>query len=520
MGHPLRSLRPNFWYGFGLILVVAVSLRLWGLTEPSLTADEAVTAGFARLPWGGILFDRIDNHPVLSFLIQKAWWQIAPGTEYLRVPSMATGVATVAVAMLMVRDLVSARAALIAGVLFALATGHIHYSQEARMYVFLVFGLTMASWGALGLYRPGGLITRAYTILYILGGAVSIHSHLIGLIGMAMISLPTLMASFEMGEERLTYWKRWLSANLVLLVLALPWLIQIPEAMGTFPGYEEAGYRLFDIQWFFRNATGFPGFGGVWTVFELVMYLTVVYGIFVSWRQSRLEVAALIIGLVFVYPMIILILETRTPILANRVFLPSIIGVVMGAGIALSSLRTFGLGAATVISIAASLSALNLVSSHNTFENYGGAFEVVDENGFDDAPVITCNHFWAAAIWETRRDAELLLYRRYSVFRYPGASYWEAARHGMSNLRGAEAATLARFIGEEHWIKGGLSEALQGENRISFIRPFCPGKLDVQLESALAEIGFEREARFLVEDNAPASPILEGPQTLVDFYVR
>lgn len=516
----LKTIRLNFWHGFGLILIVAATLRLWGLSEPSLIADEAVTAGFARLPWSGILFDRIDNHPVLSFLIQKAWWQIAPGTEYLRVPSMAAGVATVAVAMMMVRDLVSVRAAMIAGLLFALSTGHIHYSQEARMYVFLVFGLSMATWGALGLYRPSSLSTRTYAILYIIGGAVSVHSHLIGLIGMGVISLPILIASVVMEDGRFPYLKRWLVANLILLVLALPWLVQIPEAMGTFPGYEEAGYRLFDVQWFFRNATGFPGSGGIWTIFELVMYLTVVYGIYVCWRHSRLELAVLIVGIVFVYPVIILILEMRSQILANRIFLPSIIGIVVGVGIALSSLRNIGIGIASAITFAAAISALNLVNHHNTFENYGGAFEVVDENGFDSAPVITCNHFWAAAIWETRPDATVLLYRKDSVFRYPGASYWEAARNGMSNLRGANAATLAQFIGEEFWYKGGLREALQDIDRISFIRPFCPGKIDVQLESAMAEIGFERQGRFLIDDNAPAQPIMEGPQTLVDFYVR
>ena len=140
-----------------LIGTVALSagLRLFDLSAASLSADEAVTTAFAQLPWSAILFDRIDNHPVLSFLIQKAWWQIAPDTDWLRLPSAVAGVGSVLVAGLMMRDIVSERAGLLAALLTSLSAALIFYSQDARMYSFLVFGLFLALWGQMGLSGGG-----------------------------------------------------------------------------------------------------------------------------------------------------------------------------------------------------------------------------------------------------------------------------------------------------------------------------------------------------------------------------
>ncbi len=512
--------RLTFWHGFALVLLIAVTFRFWNLTGPSLTADEAVTAGFARLPWLSIMFDRIDNHPVLSFLIQKAWWQAAPGTELLRIPTAVAGIGTVAAVMLMMRDIWTARAALMVGAVLALSTAHIHYSQDARMYAFLVLGLTSACWGSVGMYRAGAFSHRTYASLYIVGGAVAIHSHLLGLVGMAMIGLSVLAASVLGDRGQLVYWKRWFVANLILLVLALPWLLQIPEAMGTFPGFASARNDLLDAQWFFRNATGLPGLGALAAPIELILYGGAVYGIYVCWKQSRPELAFLLAALVFVYPAIIVLMELRQPIFANRVFLPSVIGVAIGTGIALGGLKRLGLGLMVVLVLGASLSSARLVTSHNTFENYGGAFEIVDAQALNEAPIVTCNHFWAAAIWETRPGVEIYLIRSDSVFRYPGPEYWQAASNGMSNLRGASAETLAGFIGDTYWIRGGLEVALEAQDAAVFIRPFCPQELGPLTRESLEALGFHLEADSLVTDNAPPSPIMDGPQTRVGVYRR
>lgn len=505
-----------------LIGTVALSagLRLFDLSAASLSADEAVTTAFAQLPWSAILFDRIDNHPVLSFLIQKAWWQIAPDTDWLRLPSAVAGVGSVLVAGLMMRDIVSERAGLLAALLTSLSAALIFYSQDARMYSFLVFGLFLALWGQMGLSGGGRQSRLAYGALYAIGGAIAIHSHLLGLAAMAFLALPAclLMLTGPKGGLKMTL--PWLGANICLLFLALPWLVQIPNATGTFPGYGRDLPGLADMIWYFRGATGIPGLGPLSAVFELGLYGSALWGLLALWRGGSRPQAASLMGLIVLYPMFVFAMTLRQDLLSVRAFLPAIVGVLPAASIALANLTGRSRLILPVLLGAMSVSAIHLLSTVNRFENYGGAFTAVDRLGYESAPVVTCNHFWAAGLWEARPESEIYLYRGDAVFRYPGRSYWEAARQGMSQLRQASADDLERFIGSQYRIRGGLGAALGDRATVVLIWPYCPATLDDDIRTALGDLGFSQEARLTILDGAPTDIMIETPQTELSVFDR
>lgn len=511
---------PRFWYWFAAILLAGTIARFWNLAGAPIWMDEAVTLGFARLDLWTLFSKNVDNHPPLTWIIQHMWHAINPDPDYARVPAATFGALSVGAILLAMRDVAGQRAALFTGALFAFATAHVHYSQDARMYPFLVFGLIVAVWGGLGHVRPNLHSARTYAALYVVGGAIAIYSHVLGLVVMALIGFASLLAGV-LTQDRMQFGKDWLIRNVVLLVVTLPWLIQIPAAMGTFPGIA-GDNSLTDIQWFFRNATGFPGLPGWGLLLEAVYFGLAGLSVLIAIRHERYGLAATLAGLIILFPMIILALHISNPIMANKTLLAGIIGVTMGAGYALSRLKpaAAGIAAAGVLSFGAFASMAIELSQRVKMEDYRGAFEHAEAFGLGDAPAITCIHFHAAAAWENRRDGRILYYRRGDVLDYKGPEYWQAASNSMSWLRAADAREIDDALGGGWLIEGGMETALAGESAALFIRPNCPPGRDAEILAALESLGFTAIETTRITGAYGGRQILEEPLTQITLLTR
>jgi hypothetical protein len=511
---------PHFWAWFAAIVLAGTILRFWNLSGAPIWMDEAVTLAFARLDLGTIVWGNIDNHPNLTWVIQHIWHQVTPDPDHARVPAAVFGSLSVAAMVLAARDIASVRAAIFTGLLFAFATGHIYYSQDARMYPYLMFGLILALWGAIGHVRPGLHGPRTYAALYVLGGFFAIYSHAIGLIVMGLIGFASLATGFQ-GAGRIAFARQWLVRNLILLVLTLPWLIALPGASSTFPGLG-GDNSLFDIQWFYRNITGFPGLGGPSILFEALLYLAAALSVPIAWISGRRALAASLFALLVLFPLVILALHLRQPLLANKVLLPGVIPVTLGAGYALSRLkpRALASGAAGLLILAALGSSVIELRHHIKMEDYRGGFAYAEAEGFGDAPALTCIHFHSAAAWENRREGRTLFYRRGEVIDYHGPEYWQAARRTMTWLRAADADEIDAELGGGWLIGGGLGAALERDDQVVFIRPSCPAGREAEIVDGLEALGFSMAGETLVRGNAADYTILEEPQTRVTLFER
>lgn len=120
------------------IVLLACVLRAITLGQQSLWIDESVTwLLVAHHKLGRVLADISVKEvtPPLYYIIAWAWTHLAGTSEFLlRLPSAVAGVATVPVAYLTGKRLLSARAGLIAAALTALSPLYVWYSQEARAY--------------------------------------------------------------------------------------------------------------------------------------------------------------------------------------------------------------------------------------------------------------------------------------------------------------------------------------------------------------------------------------------------
>lgn len=508
---------PRYKLAFIAILGLSALIRLWNIGGASLWMDEAVAVALSQLPLEAILFERIDNHPPLAFLVEHFWLKIVPGSEWARVPFALAGIATVGVMMGLMRDQASRRAALITGLLLALTTGHIYYSQEARMYTLLVLGLALAMWGAIGIAQPARLRPLTYAILYLLGGVIAVYCHFLGLVGMAAISFSVFAVSLLRGPV----WpnsRSWLLINSVMFVLALPWLAQISAYMGF--GGINARVTLFETAWYLMKVSGFPGLGSVGTIVSLAYCCLIGAGLIAAWLNGRHSLAAGFAGLLICYPFLLFVLSIDRPVIAARTVLPALIGVCCAAGFALAAFRNqlVAWGLTALFVIAAALSSAHHLQHPIKPENFAGAFAHIEREGFAEMPVLTCIDMSASAAWEAKPEADIYLFRRGEIIRFPGPSYWQVARLSMTAYHKATVAEIDAYLGGGLHINGGMAQAFNTSDKIAFVRPFCEAETEAVIQTELQALGFVEVSKTLITDDAPDWQIMANPRTKVSLY--
>ncbi|WP_439619334.1 glycosyltransferase family 39 protein [Hyphomonas sp.] len=504
---------------FFAISLIALTLRLWHVNTPSLWMDEAIAVGLAELPIEAILFEQLDNHPPLFFLVQHVWQAMFPDPAMARIPAALIGVATVYVVMAALRDLVSLRAAIIAGLLLALSTGHTYYSQEVRMYALVLFGLALATWGGVGQAEPGRHAPRVYAALYVVGGAIAIYTQVIGLLAMGLIGFAALAGGLMAGGGK-AFARSWLFRNLVLFVLILPWTLLIPGFFG-FTGLHQPPSVITSL-WYYNTMTGFPGLGFVGNLLVLVLYALACWGILRTWISGRKAFSLTLAGLVMAYPLALFVLSFDRPLISVRTLIPSALGVCMAAGIGLDGIRRkrLVLGIAAIILSASLASTAHQLAYPIKPENYKAAYRYLDGSGYGDAPILNCIDMSTAAAWYARPQAKIYLYQRGGLVHFAGPQYWQAARMSMRRYSVATSQEIDAFVGGRLLVDGGFDGAFGQSDKLVFMRPFCADRDMAEIESGLTQLGFTLQSERLIDEGAPPFQIMAMPHTWVTLYVR
>ncbi len=204
------------------ILVAAATLRFWHLDASSLWYDEVVTMKVARA--GGIRamvaeLDRIDGtRAPLHPLVLHAWLALAGPSDLAgRAFSALCGLATVGVVYRIGRDVFDAPTGLWAAWLSAVCPPLVYYSQEARMYAWLVL-VTAVSWLLLLSFRRDAHPLRCG--VYSLTLVALAYSHPLGLFMIAAHELAYLLV----GRSLTLGVRRWLVIQVGVALAIAPWL--------------------------------------------------------------------------------------------------------------------------------------------------------------------------------------------------------------------------------------------------------------------------------------------------------
>lgn len=482
--------KPLFALSAYAILSIAAALRFWDLGETPLWMDEAYTILVARLPLQDILFGNVDNHPPLSYSIQNIWMKFFPSLDYARVPSALSGLAIVAVLILAANDLWSRQAALWAGALSAFSTALIFYSQDARMYSFLVLGLSLATWGSIGVIKlPDN--PRLRLAFYIVGALIAVYAHVTAIIYLFCLNIGLISSAWLCPAPRTTY-IRFLAANIVIGLLTIPWLVQLTKSFGAFGGIGTPGFNFRTTAYFIRNSLGYPGLPGIADYTGLLVLACVIaIGLSIAIRLRRRTESVVLAIVLIAYPIIMLMLNLHISILAARTLLPLTIPAFLLSAIALSEIRPRLLSQGT----GAFLLSLGLLASVNAHfeqrkhDNAQAALLYASQAGYSGAPIVTCILFDAAALHLTSEriglEHDIILKKPNGFIRFTWSVF--------ETLQDSLIVFYRRTADEIDSRAGGgillhdLPEALTQTQRAIFYSAVCDNQLEIitqQIEAA------------------------------------
>jgi mannosyltransferase len=206
----------------GGILLVAAGLRLWDIDRTSLWYDEVVTMRVARA--GSVLellavLNRIDGtRAPLQPLLLQTWLRLFGPSDFAgRSASALCGIFTVGVVYVLGRQAFDATTGRWAAWLAAVCPPLVYYSQEARMYAWLVL-LTCLSWLAVFSFRRSAAPVLCVAYWLILSSLV--YSHPLGLFMVAAHGIAYLLVRHAL-KLKLGWW---LTIQIAVILTVAPWL--------------------------------------------------------------------------------------------------------------------------------------------------------------------------------------------------------------------------------------------------------------------------------------------------------
>jgi mannosyltransferase len=233
------------WLLLGLILLLSLCLRCYRLDGQSLWADEGNSAALALRSLSSITRDAAhDIHPPLYYYLLHFWVLLWGNSEIaLRSLSALAGTLLVGVTFVLGRELFNRRVAYVAAFLAAVAPFQVYYSQEARMYILVALWSALAVLFAVSWIRswtaPGDSPRRhpaRCALLYVCFTTAALYTHYFAFTiplvtniayGLGMIACSSL--------RRLRRLAIWAGAQLVIVVLYLPWLRFAGGQLTTWP---------------------------------------------------------------------------------------------------------------------------------------------------------------------------------------------------------------------------------------------------------------------------------------------
>jgi uncharacterized membrane protein len=174
-----------------LLFVVALAIRLYGLSIDPVWIDEAATLEIAALPFSDLFGEmaRLESSPPGFYAVAKVWTRLW-GTDVVSLrllPAIAGALAVVPVWMF-AREAFGDRAAWLSASMLAVAASHVRLSQDARTYTLLFLVFCCALTVALRLIRVRTFDRPAVLAMIVLG-------LLQGLLGWLHATSPILIAS-------------------------------------------------------------------------------------------------------------------------------------------------------------------------------------------------------------------------------------------------------------------------------------------------------------------------------------
>ena len=226
----------------GLVLLLALGLRLYRLDGQSLWYDEGVSAFMTTRNVPEIArAAAADIHPPLYYWLLAAWAvPFGRGEVALRGFSVVCGVLMVWVTWRLGRTLYGEAVGLAAAAVLAVSPLAVQYGQEVRMYALAALLAATATWAYVELRRellteaPRDRRRAALAATYGLLAAALLYTHYYGVLVLAAHQAHVGLT--VLATRRWSMLPGWLLGNGLAVSLYLPWLPHALRQTGYYPG--------------------------------------------------------------------------------------------------------------------------------------------------------------------------------------------------------------------------------------------------------------------------------------------
>ncbi|MBL8838609.1 MAG: glycosyltransferase family 39 protein [Alphaproteobacteria bacterium] len=164
-----------------LVAAAALGLRMLGLDGRWLWFDELLSVNFANHGLFETLVTaaRFDVHPPLYYLQLSMWMRFGQSDAYVALDSVLWSLVAIAFVAATAARLASRAAALAAALLLAAAPAAVLYSQQVRMYAFIMAWLAIALWAWQRVVERGRIADAIGAAAAVL---VVVYSHGVGVV--------------------------------------------------------------------------------------------------------------------------------------------------------------------------------------------------------------------------------------------------------------------------------------------------------------------------------------------------
>lgn len=311
----------------GLTLIVGAAARFLNIAAASIWHDEGYTMMLApQSPAQIIARTARDVHPPLYYLTLHYWIKLFGSSETgARSLSAVAMLGVVIIGFLLVKELFGKQAARLAALFLALGPFLVRYSQEARMYGMAAFLAILATYLLVMALKAN---KTSWWIGYSLSIAAGLYTHYYFVF---IVLLHWLYVLVSRKPKPAVANKNWWYANIASAALFAPWL---PTAYHQFTrvqaGFWIAKPTALTLPSTIAQFLTFTDLGAFGSALRLIVFLA--FLALVVWFALKKEYwpkGALIAGLTFLAPVLVLVLSLKRPIYVDRYFVFAAAGFYM-----------------------------------------------------------------------------------------------------------------------------------------------------------------------------------------------
>lgn len=364
--------------------ILGLYLRWWNLGGPSLWFDEGYTAWLAgESPADIIRIVKVDTAPPLYYLLLHGWMKLFGVSELaLRSFSCVCATLTMAIVYLTCRKakFTLAQTSITMAIL-AMSVLQVRYARDARCYALVSLFAAMQLYCLISFRNSRAILAG---IGVILASALMLYTH-----PMTLLYVAAILGGWALFGEG-TFRRRFcesLIAGVAILLLFAPWLgamlSQVRTVDGKFwipkPGLHELTRTLQVIIGMREDFAGNAVQKVSHWLDDLSLLAVGVFILLIAWKARKSPLLRTM-GIYAFAPLIVVFAYSliRTPLMIDRIFIPSSIAIALLAGVLVEQIRWLPLKSVLpLIVVLAGVSSVGYVG-YEQKEDWRSAIKFID----------------------------------------------------------------------------------------------------------------------------------------------